>query len=59
MGEVEFVNSGAASIEWFDRWARTGDVAVRQRLLDYYEDDCVAMRVVLHVVRGMEVRESL
>ncbi|MDZ4830400.1 MAG: TM0106 family RecB-like putative nuclease [Phycisphaerae bacterium] len=50
--------SGAASIEWFDRWARTGDAAVRRRLLDYNEDDCVATRVVLDAVRGMEVRES-
>ena len=39
--------SGAASIEWFDRWIQTRDNDVRQRILDYNEDDCVATRVVL------------
>jgi predicted RecB family nuclease len=34
---------GAASIEWFDRWIKTGDPAIRQRILDYNEDDCRAM----------------
>lgn len=29
--------SGAASIEWFDRWVTTGDPTVRQRILDYNE----------------------
>lgn len=48
--------SGASSIEWYDQWARERDPAVRQRLLDYNEDDCRAMRVVLDAVRGMEVR---
>jgi uncharacterized protein len=48
--------SGASSIEWYDQWARERDPAVRQRLLDYNEDDCRAMRVVLDAVRGMEVQ---
>ena len=39
--------SGASSIEWFDRWARTRDPRFRQRLLAYNEDDCRAMRVVM------------
>lgn len=34
--------SGAASIEWFDRWVTTRDPSVRQRVLDYNEDDCRA-----------------
>lgn len=38
--------SGAASIEWFHRWVETGDKAVRQRVLDYNEDDCRATRVL-------------
>ena len=50
--------SGASSIEWFNRWAETRDPALKQRLLDYNEDDCVAMRVVLDAVRGMRVREG-
>ena len=45
--------SGAASIEWFDRWVRTGDTAVKQRILDYNEDDCVATRVVLDRIRDI------
>ena len=47
--------SGAASIEWFDRWVNTGDPAIRQRLLDYNEDDCRATRVVLDGIRAMPI----
>ena len=43
-------------IEWFDEWATTRDPAMKQRILYYNEDDCVAMRVVLDRMRGMEVR---
>jgi len=49
--------SGASSIEWFDQWARTGDPRLRQRLLDYNEDDCRAMRVVWDVLRELPVRD--
>ncbi len=45
--------SGAASIEWFDRWIQTGDGEIRQRILDYNEDDCIATRVVLDGIRTM------
>jgi predicted RecB family nuclease len=45
--------SGAASIEWFDRWVQSGDVEVRQRILDYNEDDCKATRVLLDGIRAM------
>ena len=38
--------SGAASIEWFDRWIQTQDPEIQQRILDYNEDDCVATRVL-------------
>ena len=44
--------SGAASIEWFDRWVKTGDPTVRQRILDYNEDDCIATRVLLDGIRN-------
>lgn len=47
--------SGASSIEWYDRWARTGDPSLRQRLLDYNEDDCRAMRVVWDHLAGLPV----
>ena len=43
--------SGAASIEWFDRWVRTQDPKIKQRILEYNEDDCVATRVVLDGIR--------
>jgi predicted RecB family nuclease len=45
--------SGAASIEWFDRWVTTRDVAVRQRILDYNEDDCRATRILLDGIRAL------
>ena len=43
--------SGAASIEWYHRWVETGDKEIKQRILDYNEDDCVAMRVLLDEIR--------
>lgn len=39
--------SGAASIQWFDEWVSLRDPAMKQRILDYNEDDCIATRVVL------------
>jgi predicted RecB family nuclease len=48
--------SGASSIEWFDRWARTRDPRFRQRLLAYNEDDCRAMRVVLDRLKTLPVQ---
>jgi uncharacterized protein len=38
--------SGAASIEWFNRWVETGDPEIRKRILDYNEDDCRATLVL-------------
>jgi predicted RecB family nuclease len=46
--------SGAASIEWFDRWVTTRDTAARQRLLNYNEDDCRATRVLLDGIRALQ-----
>jgi predicted RecB family nuclease len=45
--------SGAASVEWYDRWTRTGDPAIKRRILDYNEDDCRATRVLLNGIRGL------
>lgn len=39
--------SGAASIEWYHRWIDSSDPAIRQRILDYNEDDCMATGVVV------------
>lgn len=50
--------SGASSIEWFDRWVKSGDPRLKARLLDYNEDDCRAMRVVLDAVKALPVRSE-
>ncbi len=47
--------SGAASIEWYHRWIESGDPAIRQRILDYNEDDCLATGVVVDGVRQLEM----
>ena len=45
--------SGAASVEWFDRWCRERNPDIRQRILDYNEDDCRATRVLLDGIRDL------
>jgi predicted RecB family nuclease len=45
--------SGAASIEWFDRWCRERTPEIRQRILNYNEDDCRATRVLLDGIRSL------
>jgi predicted RecB family nuclease len=45
--------SGVASIEWFDRWCRERTPEIRQRILDYNEDDCCATRVLLDGIRSL------
>jgi predicted RecB family nuclease len=45
--------SGAASIEWFDRWCRERHPDIRERILDYNEDDCRATRVLLDGIRSL------
>lgn len=45
--------SGAASIEWFDRWCKERSTEVRQRILDYNEDDCRATRILLDGIRSI------
>lgn len=47
--------SGSASIEWYDRHLR-GDASAKQRILDYNEDDCRAMRVLLDGLLDLPVR---
>ena len=47
--------SGAASIEWFHRWTETGNEEIRQRILEYNEDDCRATRVLRDALEGMGV----
>ncbi len=45
--------SGTASIEWYHRWVESGDPAIKQRILDYNEDDCLATGVVVDGIRGL------
>jgi uncharacterized protein len=45
--------SRASSIEWYHRWIDSGDVKIKQRILDYNQDDCLAMRVLADTVRSM------
>jgi len=47
--------SGAASVEWFDRWCRERDPAIKQRILEYNEDDCRATRVLLDGIRDLAI----
>lgn len=49
--------SGAESIEWYHRWVESGDLTIRQRILEYNEDDCVATRVLLDGIRGLAVKK--
>ena len=46
--------SGASSIEWYHRWVESRDRAIKQRILDYNEDDCRATRVWLDGLREMD-----
>ena len=48
--------SGAASIEMFHRWVETGDLELKERILEYNEDDCRATRVLLDGIRGLSPR---
>ncbi len=45
--------SGAASIEWFQRWSESKDPKIKQRILEYNEDDCVATRVLLDKIKSL------
>ena len=46
--------SGAASIEWFQRWSESKDPKIKQRILEYNEDDCLATRVLLDKIKTLE-----
>lgn len=45
--------SGAASIEWFHRYIEQRDPAVKTRILEYNEDDCLATGVLVDAIRQM------
>ena len=45
--------SGAASVQWFHQWVETGDIDIWNRILEYNEDDCRAMRVLADGLRRL------
>ncbi len=45
--------SGASSIEWYHRWVESKDETIKNRILEYNEDDCVATRVLLEAIRNL------
>ncbi|WP_242147023.1 TM0106 family RecB-like putative nuclease [Sphingomonas sp. BAUL-RG-20F-R05-02] len=49
--------SGANSIAWFSSWLETGDRAIRDRIIQYNEDDVIATARVLEALRLLEVRQ--
>ena len=46
--------SGASSIEWYHRWVETKDNTIKQRILEYNEDDCIATRVLLDGIKKLK-----
>ncbi|TRZ78482.1 TM0106 family RecB-like putative nuclease [bacterium] len=46
--------SGAASIEWYNRYVETKDPAVLKRILIYNKDDCKAMMVIKDEIERMQ-----
>jgi predicted RecB family nuclease len=48
--------SGAASIEWYNRWLECGDPEIKRRILEYNEDDCLATGVVVDQIRRLPVK---
>ena len=51
--------SGAASIEWYNRWISTGEESIRTRILKYNEDDCRAMRVLLDELSKFKIQKDI
>ncbi len=45
--------SGAASIEWYHQWIESNDPAIKQRILDYNEDDCLATGIVVDGIKQL------
>jgi uncharacterized protein len=45
--------SGASSIEWYHRWLESRDPKIKERILEYNEDDCRATAVLLEGIRQL------
>ena len=48
--------SGAESIEWYHRWLEKGKIELKERILQYNEDDCIAMAVLLEGIKRLPVK---
>lgn len=48
--------SGAASIEWYHRWVESHDQDIKQRILIYNQDDCLATRVLLDGLKALSTK---
>ena len=46
--------SGAASIQWYDQYVKSDDPKIRERIVEYNEDDCIATRVLLDGIRSIQ-----
>ncbi|MDA9422922.1 TM0106 family RecB-like putative nuclease [Bradyrhizobium sp. CCBAU 53380] len=51
--------SGAASIEWYDRWCTHRAPELKQRILNYNQDDCCATRELLDAIRDLGVNQEM
>jgi len=50
--------TGAESIEWYHRFIETGGVNIKNRILKYNEDDCIATRVLLEGIHKLPLLQS-
>ena len=50
--------SGASSIEWFHQYLETGSMEIKNRILEYNEDDCIATRVLLDGIQQIMNKET-
>ncbi|MBA7596742.1 hypothetical protein ES703_03729 [subsurface metagenome] len=47
--------SGAESIEWYYQWVEQKLSKIKNRIIEYNEDDCEAMRVLLEGIRNLPI----
>ena len=45
--------SGLESIVWHQQWANGGDPAIKQKLIQYNKEDCLALEAVVSVLRAV------
>ena len=48
--------SGAESIEWYHRWLEFKNPEIKERILQYNEDDCRAMMVLLEGIQSLPLK---